>query len=225
MSLFNQLVYFMLIGELSVFLLSLIPLHFIPLSTRKTLMNKVHRLLNHESVLWGSRIIVLIVFVVFADTVNRLYKISQEIHSHDHDGVHHHAQHGTLADIQYKSRLALGSQFYAQRNLYLSLFAIIMILVVYRRMKDIYIHLLLQEQITEQTNKIRILKAEVEKMALRLADAEHGAGTITAPVASAPAVSKEKVLDGGFSGSGIGLEAKDGARKRAGGSGDGVKSE
>ncbi|KAJ3029842.1 hypothetical protein HK097_005708, partial [Rhizophlyctis rosea] len=193
MSLFNQLVYYLLIAELSIYLATLVPLHFVPVQTRKTLMNRSHALLKHESIIWGGRIILFVTAGVFFDTLNRLYKIDAELHQDDHDGHHHHhvnAVSGTMGDLQHKARL-----FYAQRNLYLSLFAIFMILVLYRRVKDIYLHLIFQEQTAELTKKNRLQKAEIERMTLQVADSLTSSTSATSAKGPAKATSTTSLVE------------------------------
>ncbi|KAI8821688.1 B-cell receptor-associated protein 31-like-domain-containing protein [Fimicolochytrium jonesii] len=175
MSLFNQLVYYMLVGELIVYLLTLVPLSFLPIQTRKNMMNLVSRAARSEPVVWTARIVFFIVAGVFLDTVNRLYRMEVELHStaaaldaaaNDMMGqnvgaAHHHhvIDSNPLARLEQKARL-----FYAQRNLYLSLFAIFMILVDYRRIRDVYLQLSYQEEIAAKTQKIRILTRQIENV-------------------------------------------------------------
>ncbi|KAI8586804.1 B-cell receptor-associated protein 31-like-domain-containing protein [Geranomyces variabilis] len=160
MSLFNQLVYYLLLAELGLYLLTLVPLTFIPIPTRKRVMNSIASLSRAEPIIWTARILFFVVAGVFFDTVSRLYRMDVDNLPHlDANGAHFHTDSATT-EAQKKARL-----FYTQRNLYLSLFAIFMILVDYRRVRDVYLQLVFQETINEQTAKVRILTKQIETMA------------------------------------------------------------
>ncbi|KAI8915284.1 B-cell receptor-associated protein 31-like-domain-containing protein [Powellomyces hirtus] len=162
MSLFNQLVYYLLIGELILYVSTLVPLSFVPIPTRKRIMNSISKLTQSEPVVWTARIVFFVVAGVFLDTVSRLYRMENEtgvLHKDVAGTHHHHLDNNPLSELQAKARL-----FYTQRNLYLSLFAIFMILVDYRRVRDVYLQLTYQEQIAEQTSKVRLLTRQVESM-------------------------------------------------------------
>ncbi|KAI8834315.1 hypothetical protein BC829DRAFT_71104 [Chytridium lagenaria] len=159
MSIFNQITFFVLISEIAIFLLSLVPLTFIPVRTRKAF--------------WIARIILLLVGGVFVDTVIRLQKLDSALHDrHDHG---HTNIESTIEDLQYKTKL-----FYSQRNMYLSLTSFSWLCrmihitsninsyhsVIYRRMKDIYVILQLQEEADSRNVTLKALKAQVETMVL-----------------------------------------------------------
>ncbi|KAJ3156243.1 hypothetical protein HDU86_004007 [Geranomyces michiganensis] len=160
MSLFNQLVYYLLLAELGLYLLTLVPLTFVPIPTRKRIMHSIASLSRAEPIVWTARILFFVVAGVFFDTVTRLYRMDTDNLPHlDVNGAHYHTDSATT-EAQKKARL-----FYTQRNLYLSLFAIFMILVDYRRVRDVYLQLVFQETINEQTSKVRILTKQIETMA------------------------------------------------------------
>ncbi|KAJ3034837.1 hypothetical protein HDV00_004600 [Rhizophlyctis rosea] len=95
-----------------------------------------------------------------------------------------------------------------------------MILVLYRRMKDIYLHLVFQEQNAELLKKNRLQKGELERLSLVAADAmTTSAGPTTAAKVETPVV-KEVKLDE----TSEGIELTEGPRKRAG-KGETAKSE
>ncbi|KAI8843099.1 hypothetical protein BC829DRAFT_401046, partial [Chytridium lagenaria] len=107
--------------------------------------------------LWIARIILLLVGGVFVDTVIRLQKLDSALHDrHDHG---HTNIESTIEDLQYKTKL-----FYSQRNMYLSLTSFSC--VIYRRMKDIYVILQLQEEADSRNVTLKALKAQVETMVL-----------------------------------------------------------
>ncbi|KAJ3158670.1 hypothetical protein HDU86_002635 [Geranomyces michiganensis] len=160
MSLFNQLVYYLLLAELGLYLLTLVPLTFVPIPTRKRIMNSIASLSRAEPIVWTARVVFFVVAGVFFDTVTRLYRMDTDnLPQLDVNGAHYHAD-SAVSEAQKKARL-----FYTQRNLYLSLFAIFMILVNYCRVRDVYLQLVFQETINEQTSKVRILTKQIETMA------------------------------------------------------------
>ncbi|RKO92461.1 hypothetical protein BDK51DRAFT_48166 [Blyttiomyces helicus] len=156
------------------------------LNSRKSFMTSTGAILTNEYVVWFSRAILFIVGGVFLETLNRLRKIDAEAHKDDPaDGSHHHHQHSTTgsaythlnssaslppgpstssADLQHKVRL-----FYTQRNLYLSLFAMFMILVLWRRIKDIWAALNYEETAAEQARKIQAMNQQISLLTLELA--------------------------------------------------------
>ncbi|KND02925.1 hypothetical protein, variant [Spizellomyces punctatus DAOM BR117] len=181
MSLFNQLVYYMLLTELTFYLLTLIPLSFIPIPTRKRIMNSISTLARKDPIVWTARVIFLVMALVFWDTVTRLYRMETEVHPKEEG---HHSHLDPMADLQQKAR-----RFYTQRNLYLSLFAIFMILVDYRRVKDLYLQLVYQEEIVDLKKKIRMVSGQVETLT-------HAAAAVDGEKLE-KVISKEEVDGGG----------------------------
>ncbi|KAI9360824.1 B-cell receptor-associated protein 31-like-domain-containing protein [Zopfochytrium polystomum] len=215
MSIFNQITALLLAGELVAYLLSLVPLTFIPVRSRKAALHACAALLANDTVKWLSRLVLLIVAGVFVDTVSRLYRLDESLHK-----GHHHHEHGigeaTLEDLQYKTKL-----FYSQRNMYLSVASLFMILVLYRRMKDVYLILQLQEQEESSRTTIKALKEQVT-MIIQKADpnpssskAASTAGDKDSGSAAAPAA-PAKPSD---------PTEQSGIRKRGGGGGAGSKAD
>ncbi|KAJ3163727.1 hypothetical protein HK101_000600 [Irineochytrium annulatum] len=149
--------FLVLCSEIVIFLLSLVPLNFIPVRSRKAFMQWSGKALANETVVWSARILLLLVGGVFVDTILRLQKLDTALHEkHDH---HHSTTESTLEDLQYKTKL-----FYSQRNMYLSLTSLFLVLVLYRRIKDIYLILQLQDENDSQRTTVKALKAQVEIM-------------------------------------------------------------
>ncbi|KAI9008309.1 B-cell receptor-associated protein 31-like-domain-containing protein [Gaertneriomyces semiglobifer] len=144
MSLFNRLVYYFLWVELAAFLLTLIPLGFIPLRRRKAFMHAVSNLAKKDAALWIGRLVLFVVGGVFIDTIQRLYRMETE-YKEDPKQM----SDTVSAELQHKVRL-----FYTQRNLYLSLFSMFMVLVLYRR-------LVYQEELAEQRKIVNDLNKQL----------------------------------------------------------------
>ncbi|KAI8610141.1 B-cell receptor-associated protein 31-like-domain-containing protein [Chytriomyces sp. MP71] len=158
MSIFNQLAFVMLIGEIAAYLILLIPMNFIPVRARKAAMNFGASILANDTIVWITRILLLVVGGVFADTLMRLHRLDSELHhGEDKEGHHHHHYDSPLEEMQFKSKL-----FYSQRNMYLSLMSLFMTVVLYRRVRDIYQILHLQDASDSEKTLIKNLKQQVE---------------------------------------------------------------
>ncbi|ORY37766.1 hypothetical protein BCR33DRAFT_769590 [Rhizoclosmatium globosum] len=157
MSIFNQLTYYVLLAELGIYLILLIPFTFIPIRARKAAMEFGNKILRNETVVWISRIILLLVGGVFVDTLLRMQKLDSELHRRDEGDNHHHHHESPLEELQFKSKL-----FYSQRNMYLSLMSLFMTLVIYRRVKDLYLILQLEDSSDSQNTTIKNLKQQCE---------------------------------------------------------------
>ncbi|KAJ1569742.1 Calcineurin subunit B [Cladochytrium tenue] len=153
----RQITYYVLIAEVAVYLLSLVPLGFVPVRSKKQALHWLSGALNNETVKWLWRMILLVVAGVFVDTISRLLRLDSSLRDHHGPGGHAHSvTETTIEDLQYKTKL-----FYSQRNLYLSVMSLFMVLVLFRRMKDVFLILQLQEG--EESNKttIKALKEQV----------------------------------------------------------------
>ncbi|KAJ3242920.1 hypothetical protein HDU78_001057 [Chytriomyces hyalinus] len=174
MSLFNQLAYYFLLAEMATFLILLVPLNFIPIRARKTAMEWAGLFLANETIVWLARIVLLAITGVFADTLVRLVKLDSDLHARSHAEGHYDSP---MAELQFKAKL-----FYSQRNMYLSLSALFMTLVLYRRVKDLYLVLILQ--FDNITTKASVSALEKQLAAVRLAPAAAAAehASAAAPV-------------------------------------------
>ncbi|KAJ3011663.1 UNVERIFIED_CONTAM: hypothetical protein HDU68_001584 [Siphonaria sp. JEL0065] len=206
MSIFNQLTYYVLIGELAIYLILLIPFTFIPVRARKAAMNFGGKILKNETVVWISRIVLLLVGGVFVDTLLRLQKLDTDLHKRDEGEGHHHHHDSPLEELQFKSKL-----FYSQRNMYLSLMSLFMTVVIYRRVKDLYLILHLEDSSDSDKTTIKNLKQQVEVLVKSLPDsaaaktssaaaktsstAASSSTTSTATTANAAQKKEEKVVE------------------------------
>ncbi|KAI9339206.1 B-cell receptor-associated protein 31-like-domain-containing protein [Zopfochytrium polystomum] len=154
----------MLVTELVLYLISLIPLNFIPLRSRKAAVHAFSKGLANDTVKWLTRLLLLIVGGVFVDTISRLVRLDSSLQKHGHDHSHGLTE-STLEDLQYKTKL-----FYSQRNMYLSVMSLFMVLVLFRRMKDVYLILQLQESEESSKTTIKALKEQVGVLIASAAD-------------------------------------------------------
>nr|KAJ3419500.1 hypothetical protein HK105_006879 [Polyrhizophydium stewartii] len=97
-------------------------------------MNVISRAANNEYAVWLSRIAMIVVAGVFVDNVVRLVRIESE--THRNFSALNYPQ-GTL-EYDFAKLQGKHQRFYAQRNVYLSGFALFMTLVLFRRFRDMY---------------------------------------------------------------------------------------
>lgn len=124
-------------------------------------MIKSNSFLKNETLRWSIRITILIIVSVFLDTLFRLRRMENEMQRDRLD----HIDHDTLTDLQYKTKL-----FYTHRNMYLSMFSLFMVVVLSRRMADIYQHLTDTDIILEMKKEILEFKDERLKMKFNISD-------------------------------------------------------
>ncbi|KAI8805540.1 B-cell receptor-associated protein 31-like-domain-containing protein [Cladochytrium replicatum] len=147
MALYIRLIYYSLITEVVIYLLTLIPLTFIPLRFRRTSLDTAGKLVAHPLFQRGAQVLLFVVALTFADTLLRLYNMEVEFHgAHDEAGAGDKHKH-THTETAYEDLAHKSKKFYAHRNLYLSLFTLFMVLVLYRRFNDLYIQVTLEERI------------------------------------------------------------------------------
>ncbi|KAJ3332079.1 hypothetical protein HDU76_001342 [Blyttiomyces sp. JEL0837] len=136
--------------------------------------------MKNETVVWISRILLLVVGGVFVDTLMRLHKLDETLHErHDH---HHSPAESTIEDLQYKTKL-----FYSQRNMYLSVMSLFMVV----RFRDIYEVLHLQEKVETDSVTLKAMKQQIEL----LINATPGGSSSKDKVTSAPKDTPEKEAD------------------------------
>ncbi|RKP03785.1 hypothetical protein CXG81DRAFT_23620 [Caulochytrium protostelioides] len=140
MALFNLLVFYTLCAEVSVFFLTLVPNEFIPLHYRIATHRAIRRWMANDRVVWIGRMLLLLAGGLFLDTLLRLSRLDAELHHHSFSpAAAGHAGHaagtvGTTAAVDdLHTKVA---KFYAHRNLYLSSFTLVMVIVLWRRFGD-----------------------------------------------------------------------------------------
>ncbi|KAJ3127320.1 hypothetical protein HK098_006499 [Nowakowskiella sp. JEL0407] len=99
--------------------------------------------------------------------------MENEFHeNHDeHDHTHIHVE-DRYEDLKRKAK-----KFYNHRNMYLSLFSLFMILVLYRRFKDIYDHVVYQEKIEQLQLELKNGKKDVTEGSSKNVQTSAGSAT------------------------------------------------
>ncbi|KAJ3391408.1 hypothetical protein HDU92_009068 [Lobulomyces angularis] len=156
MAIVNVITYYALMSEMLLFVLTLIPLSFISTSFRKRFMERTSTLFFNDYILWLGRILLFIVTTVLVDTLIRLRKMDQDIRTGKNIGKNGQI-HDALTECQVKSKL-----FYSHRNMYMSLFALFMVLVLYVRMREIYSSLVKQEELDLLNSNFQKAKDELK---------------------------------------------------------------
>ncbi|TPX51517.1 hypothetical protein SeMB42_g01893 [Synchytrium endobioticum] len=173
MSLFNQIVYIVLVLEITIYLfITIVPLTFIPISVRKKAISAARAFLNNRQISFFFQFIMLICVLLLSDTIRRLVHLERVSAKHDANPV---------VDTTGCAALKVFSdKFYAQRNLYLSGFSVFMVLVLHQRLSDIYVKLDLQERNEHLGKEIKKMKIQ----AARLNDDPIGALSSSAPASN-----------------------------------------
>ncbi|KAI9223853.1 B-cell receptor-associated protein 31-like-domain-containing protein [Blastocladiella britannica] len=126
MSIPYQITFYLLIAEISVLLLLSVPL---PNTVRKFIVNVTTSNLFQQGLFW-FRIGVAFVGILFADSYIRMMGVGKEFsHLKDHsaDGHHHHQPVSAETEANLKSKL-----FYAQRNVYITGFTLLLAILLNR---------------------------------------------------------------------------------------------
>lgn len=139
MSLLNKVTYHVLLLELFCYVITLMPLSFLSVSMKQTLYASVRTLLSYQVSQWILRLILLIILTVLGDTLIRLHRLETE------------PQNILYSPLDLSAKTSL---FYTHRNLYLSLFTLVMALVLYRRCADLSVILDLQQRLTATTTNV-----------------------------------------------------------------------
>jgi len=121
MTLYYSLVFVLLLTEMSIFMLLILPLPF-------TWRRGVFRFISESALVaklqYGMKITFIFILILFVDSVNRVYRVSQELHN---------APRGTLPGSLGPERMEVQARkFYSQRNMYLCGFTLFLSLILNR---------------------------------------------------------------------------------------------
>jgi len=162
MTLYYSLVFFLLLTEMSIFMLLIFPLPF-------TWRKKVFRFISESALVaklqYGMKITFIFILILFVDSVNRVYRVTQELHN---------APRGNTGVAMGPERMEVQARkFYSQRNMYLCGFTLFLSLILNRTYALILDVLRLEEAVStlrKESNangdpaaEILKLKKEIEK--------------------------------------------------------------
>jgi len=156
MTLYYSLVFVLLLTEMSIFMLLILPL---PFTWRKTVFRFISESPLVAKLQYGMKITFIFILILFVDSVNRVYRVSQELHN---------APHGTVPGSLGHERMEVQARkFYSQRNMYLCGFTLFLSLILNRTYALILDVLRLEEAVSslrKENNATRGNVAEVAKL-------------------------------------------------------------
>ncbi|KAI9853075.1 MAG: hypothetical protein M1838_001576 [Thelocarpon superellum] len=148
MTLYFSLVFLMLVGEMSLFLLLIVPLPF-------TWRRKLFAFISHSPLVaklqYGMKISFLAVLILFIDSVNRVYRVQIELAAASESTN----SGGQVTQLSSRAVVMGGSErmevqarkFYSQRNMYLCGFTLFLSLILNRTYMMILDVLRLEEKV------------------------------------------------------------------------------
>ncbi|RPB20162.1 bap31 domain protein [Terfezia boudieri ATCC MYA-4762] len=165
MTLYYSLVFVLLLSEMGIFMLLILPL---PFTWRKKLFQFISESALVAKLQYGMKITFIFILILFVDSVNRVYRVTQELHN---------APRGTSTVTMGPERMEVQARkFYSQRNMYLCGFTLFLSLILNRTYALILDVLRLEEAVAnlrKENNKnaasgnavteVSRLKKELEK--------------------------------------------------------------
>ncbi|KNE67337.1 hypothetical protein AMAG_11807 [Allomyces macrogynus ATCC 38327] len=181
MSIPNRLALVLLITEIIVFLILVLPM---PRSVRKTITKFITQSWIVTKLVTAFRWTFIFLTLLFIDSFTRQYKMTQERAEAIEEGHYHH-QHGNLGiitgDLDPRAKL-----YYAQRNMYMTGFALFL-MVVLDRYRAVLLELVRSE---EQVAELTVQYASHKRQLRTLLD-ERDAGAAPSTPAAATVVSDD----------------------------------
>ncbi|CAI7626127.1 unnamed protein product [Penicillium pancosmium] len=124
MTLYYSLVFLLLVFEMAVFLALIVPLPF-------TIKRKLFAFISESPIIaklqYGLKITFIFILILFLDSVNRVYRVQQELAAFSKDGAGVGAAHLGTDRMEVQAR-----KFYSQRNMYLCGFTLFLSLILNR---------------------------------------------------------------------------------------------
>jgi len=163
MTLYYTMVFFLLLTEMSIFMLLILPL---PFTWRKKIFRFVSESPLVAKLQYGMKITFIFILILFADSVNRVYRVTQELRN---------APPGSAAGSLGHERMEVQARkFYSQRNMYLCGFTLFLSLILNRTYVLIMDVLRLEETVavlrkesnesaTKGNGEVEKLKKELER--------------------------------------------------------------
>lgn len=122
MTLYYSLVFFLLLTEMSIFMLLILPL---PFTWRKKMFRFISESALVAKLQYGMKITFIFILILFVDSVNRVYRVTQELHNAPRGNTGGVAMGPERMEVQAR-------KFYSQRNMYLCGFTLFLSLILNR---------------------------------------------------------------------------------------------
>jgi len=139
MTLYYSLVFFVLVAEMSIFLLLVVPL---PFTWRKKMFGFISNSPVIAKLQYGMKITFIFILILFIDSVNRVYRVQRELSEMGHGGPYGNAMGADRSEVQAR-------KFYSQRNMYLCGFTLFLSLILNRTHSFILDILKLEQKVNE----------------------------------------------------------------------------
>jgi len=139
MTLYYSLVFFVLVAEMSIFLLLVVPL---PFTWRKKMFEFISNSPVIAKLQYGMKITFIFILILFIDSVNRVYRVQRELSEMGHAGPYGNAMGSDRSEVQAR-------KFYSQRNMYLCGFTLFLSLILNRTHSFILDILKLEQKVNE----------------------------------------------------------------------------
>ncbi|KAJ5786606.1 uncharacterized protein N7503_011818 [Penicillium pulvis] len=124
MTLYYSLVFMLLVFEMGVFLALIVPLPFV-------IKRKLFTFISESPIIaklqYGLKITFIFILILFLDSVNRVFRVQQELAAFSRDGAGIGAAHLGTDRMEVQAR-----KFYSQRNMYLCGFTLFLSLILNR---------------------------------------------------------------------------------------------
>lgn len=139
MTLYYSLVFALLVGEMSIFLLLVLPL---PFTWRKKMFEFIQGSPIIAKLQYGMKITFIFILILFVDSVNRVYRVQHELSESSKSG----GKQGMLGSDRMEVQ---ARKFYSQRNMYLCGFTLFLSLILNRTHSFILDILKLEQSVKE----------------------------------------------------------------------------
>ncbi|KAI9682322.1 MAG: hypothetical protein M1817_000376 [Caeruleum heppii] len=159
MTLYYSLVFLMLVGEMSLFMLLIVPL---PFTWRRKLFTFISESPLVAKLQYGMKICFIAVLVLFIDSVNRVYRVQVELSAASESN----ASGGRAVVMGGSERMEVQARkFYSQRNMYLCGFTLFLSLILNRTYMMILDVLRLEEKVKRYEGDPVAKGKEADKLA------------------------------------------------------------
>ncbi|KAI5779224.1 B-cell receptor-associated protein 31-like-domain-containing protein [Geopyxis carbonaria] len=125
MTLYYSLVFFLLVSEMSIFLMLILPL---PFTWRKRMFEFIQNSPVIAKFQYGMKITFIFILILFIDSVNRVYRVQRELS----DAASQGGRMGQGAVMGHERMEVQARKFYSQRNMYLCGFTLFLSLILNR---------------------------------------------------------------------------------------------
>ncbi|TVY84632.1 Uncharacterized protein LSUE1_G004122 [Lachnellula suecica] len=155
MTLYFQLVFLLLVAEMTLFMLLIIPL---PFTIRRRMFTFISESPIVAKLQYGMKITFIFILILFVDSVNRVYRVQVEL-------ADTNKQQGGAAVMGHERMEVQARKFYSQRNMYLCGFTLFLSLILNRTYTMILDVLRLEEKVKKYEGDSKASGKQSDKLA------------------------------------------------------------